>query len=130
MAVLVVDDDSRVRASLIRLLDDADSIDVIAVTADQARRMEVLSASIDVAVVDVPGTDGDGLRLVAKLAASTAVIAVGLLTSMGNAARGAGAVAFVEKDGDGDKLLSTIRHVASVRALDEDAPSSLPREEG
>ncbi|MCB2175716.1 MAG: hypothetical protein KQH57_07905 [Actinomycetales bacterium] len=97
------------RASLVRLLDEVGAVKAIAVDVDQAWRLSEMGTAADVAVVDVPGGDGAGLRLVSRLASKTAVIAVGLSASAGGAALGAGAVAFVEKDGDADALVTAIR---------------------
>ena len=111
LAVLVVDDDPRVRASLERLLDQVGGMRAIAVDPDQAARLSEIGTAADVAVVDVPGGGGAGLRLVSRLAALTTVVAVGLSASSGTAALGAGAIAFVEKDGDVDALVAAI-HLA------------------
>lgn len=115
LTVLVVDDDPRVRASVVHLLDQLGGVTAIAVDADQAWRLSEMQTAADVAVVDVPGVGGAGLRLVSRLASMTTVVAVGLSASAGRAALGAGAVAFVEKDGDADALVTTIRRASPGR---------------
>jgi len=125
LAVLVVDDDPRVRASLVHLLDEIGAVNAIAVDADQAWRLSEMGAAADVAVVDVPGRDGFGLRLVSRLVSMMPVVAVGLRASVGQAALGAGAFAFVEKDGDAETLVATIRAAAPGRSHDN-VPGSAP----
>jgi len=130
LAVLVVDDDPRVRASLVHLLDEVGAVNAIAVDADQAWRLAAMGAAADVAVVDVPGGDGVGLRLVSHLASMMPVVAVGLRASVGKIARGAGAVAFVEKDGDADTLVATIRAAGPGRSHDNVPCSASLDDEG
>ena len=129
LAVLVVDDDPRVRASVVRLLDQTGVVTAIAVDADQAWRLSEIRTAADVAVVDVPGGGGAGLRLVSRLASTTTVVAVGLSASAGQAALGAGAVTFVEKNGDADALLTAIRLAHPGRWRDSDrCPAALDGE--
>lgn len=129
-AVLVVDDDPRVRASLVHLLDQLGGIKAIAVDVDQARRLAEMGTTAHVAVVDVPGDGGAGLGLVSLLVPTTAVVAVGLSPSAGHAALGAGAVAFVEKDGDADALVSAIRLADPGRSRDSVRCSAALDDEG
>lgn len=125
-----MDDDPRVRASLVHLLDEVGAVNAIAVDADQAWRLSAMGAAADVAVVDVPGGDGSGLRLVSRLASMMPVVAVGLRASVGEIARGAGAVAFVEKDGDADTLVASIRAAGPGRSHDNGSCSAPRDDEG
>lgn len=130
LAVLVVDEDPRVRASLVRLLDEVGGMRAIAVDFDQAWRLSEMRTAADVALVDVPGGDEVGLRLVPRLASTTTVVAVGLSASAGEAALGAGAVSFVEKDGDADALVTAIRIANPGRWRDSDRCSAALDDEG
>ncbi len=112
------------------LLDEVGAVNAIAVDTDQAWRLSAMGAAADVAVVDVPDGDGSGLRLVSRLASITPVVAVGLRASVGPAALGAGAFAFVEKDGDADTLVATIRAAAPGRSHDNVSCSAPLDDEG
>jgi CheY-like chemotaxis protein len=107
--VLVVDDDSRVRAALVGLLDSIDGIQVLAVDSAQADRLLDLlghdSAVADLALVDVPARGHPG-PLLARMAAAVPTVALSLGSGGRDAALSAGARAFVEK-GD-DALLTEV----------------------
>lgn len=120
--VLVVDDDPRVRVSLQHLLDQAGDMQVIAVGSEGAAALLAgpCPALVRTALVDIPGTQGSGLRLVEQLARTTAVVAMGLHGSAAEAARAAGACEFVEKDGDADDLLDVIRAADETRPRHND----------
>lgn len=123
LTVLVVDDDPRVRGALVHLLEEVGDIRVVAVDTDQAIRLTLVSAPrTDVAVVDVPDAGSPGVRLVGLLAVALPVVAVSLTGSVRDAALAAGALHFVEKDGDEGRLVGAIRSAAqSRRSRDADA---------
>ncbi|MFN8167704.1 MAG: response regulator [Candidatus Nanopelagicales bacterium] len=115
VTVLVVDDDARVRAAALRMLDELPDVDVAAVDTEQALRLSSLTVlGTDVAVVDLPGPGNRGHLLIGRLAPAVAVVAVSLDTAQREAAARAGARAFVEKDGDDRALVEAIRAAAEA----------------
>jgi DNA-binding NarL/FixJ family response regulator len=114
ISVLVVDDDPRVRAALVRLLDDVAGLQVAAVDVEQAVRLSSLtSLETDVAVVDLAGPASPGEDVVRRLAPRVQVVAVSLSGTVRAAALRAGASVFLEKDGDDRGLIEAIRTAAS-----------------
>jgi DNA-binding NarL/FixJ family response regulator len=119
--VLVIDDDSRVRAAigqtialeadLVMVADAADATGALAL----AERTDPSVALVDVLLSD----DRTGLALVRSLAQrpACAVIAMSVRSGLRHAALAAGAVAFVEKGGDIDALLDAIRAAAPPHVL-------------
>lgn len=109
LTVLVVDDDYRARAALVRALDDCPGLRAVGLDHEQAVRLaDRPSPLADAAVVDVPRATPMALRVVAALAARGPVLVTSLSGSVAGPSRAAGAVAFVEKDGDGDELVALI----------------------
>ncbi len=110
ISVLIVDDDPRVRAALVRMLDELDDVRSAAVDIEQAMRLSSLSPlDTDVAVVDVAGLASRGEEVIRRLAPEVPVVAVSLSGAARRAALRAGAVLFVEKDGDDRALIEAIR---------------------
>ena len=139
--VLVVDDDVRVRNALRHLLDDATGLQCLAVDSGQAMRLVIWGSTVtDVAVVDMPSASSTRSALVERLAGLMPVVVVSMSGSTRIAALAAGALHFVEKDGDAAALVSAIRSAvgegpellarrAGPRqnvALDEQQPDAAP----
>jgi DNA-binding NarL/FixJ family response regulator len=114
LTVLVVDDDPRVRGALVRMLDELPDVEAAALDTEQAIRLSALTAiGTDVAVVDLPGSRARGEELVRRLAPAVPVVAVSLDGALRRRALGAGAAAFLEKDGDDRSLVAAIRSAAA-----------------
>lgn len=129
LTVLVVDDDARARAALVRALDDCGGLVAVGLDHEQALRLSERDASIaDAVVLDVPRADPPALRLVAALAATGPLLVTSMSGSVAEPTRAAGAVAFVEKDGDADALVTAIASL--VRASVAHNASDRGREEG
>jgi two-component system response regulator DesR len=117
--LLVVDDDARVRAAIRRtialeadLIVVGDAFDAPSAIA-LARRTTPAVALVDVLLPDEPG----GLLLLGALSRwqGCAVVAMSVRGELRNAAMGAGAFAFVEKDGDIDAILRAVRAAAATQ---------------
>jgi DNA-binding NarL/FixJ family response regulator len=128
--VLVVDDDSRVRAALCQTI--AIEADLLMV-ADAATALAALDlaehANPSVALVDVLLPDDSiGLSLVHNLAQrqDCAVIALSVQSGLRLDALAAGAVDFVEKGGDIDALLRAIRCAGAPQPSHPDPVSGTP----
>jgi DNA-binding NarL/FixJ family response regulator len=115
LTVLVVDDDPRVRAAVVRMLDERPRFRAVAVDSEQAMRLSSLTAlETDVAVVDLPGLGRRGEALIRQLVPDVAVVAVSLDGAQRSAAQLAGAAVFVEKDGNDQALIDAILAAASM----------------
>jgi DNA-binding NarL/FixJ family response regulator len=114
ISVLIVDDDPRVRAALMRMLDELVDVHVAAVDSEQALRLSLLTAiDADVAVVDVAGPASRGEEVIRRLVPTVAVVAVSLSSTARPVAMRAGAARFLEKDGDAVALIEAIRAAAA-----------------
>ena len=116
--VLVIDDDARVRTALGDLL--ATTTDLVpaalAATAAEARAAAESAEAFELAIVDVRLPDpATGLALIRRLTPRIAVVAVSVSGAHRAAALGAGATAFLDKDGRPDTLLAALRAVADPR---------------
>jgi CheY-like chemotaxis protein len=128
LRVLVVDDDARVRAAITAELiaggceptttapehitrrSTAETTDNATDLTDAA---PVDVSQVDVALVDVAlPTVAAGLALIEALSATVPVVAISINGAARTAALSAGAVAYLEKDGDTDRLLHTL-HTAT-----------------
>lgn len=113
ISVLIVDDDPRVRAALIRMLDELADVHVAAVDSEQALRLSSMTTiDTDVAVVDVAGPASRGEEVIRRLAPAVPVVAVSLSSTARSFALRAGAARFLEKDGDAGALIEAIRAAA------------------
>lgn len=130
--VVVVDDHRVVRAGLETLLSSAEDIEVVGSAADGRDAVSlILDRSPDVVLMDLsmPGTDGIEATRQLTAAGSTARIVV--LTSFNEqskvvAAVEAGAVGYILKDAEPERLLDAIRAAAAGGApLDPRAATAL-----
>lgn len=116
--VLVVDDHEMVAESLVRVLSEDPSIDVVAAVGTKEEAVEAVPRlAVDVAVVDYNLPDGDGIGLASELRQMAPDVAVLLLTGMANErvlvrAIEAGCAGFVTKDRAVSELVTAIRVVA------------------
>ena len=112
--VVVVDDHRTFAGALARALDMEDDLDVVGIAADPAGALALLEAQPDLAVLDVQLGDADGIDLCREMLARQPGLLVVVLTAHADpkqAARaaGAGACAFLPKDGLLEGLLSAVR---------------------
>jgi DNA-binding NarL/FixJ family response regulator len=114
LTVLVVDDDPRVRAAMVRMLDEMAGVRAAALDSETALRLSTVTGiETDVAVVDVSGPGGPGEAVIRRLAPAVAVVAISLDATQRRTAERAGATLFVEKDGDDRALIDAIRSAAA-----------------
>jgi DNA-binding NarL/FixJ family response regulator len=118
LAVLVVDDDPRVRRGLVHLLGSTPGVAVAGTAHDvdgalrQARALRVAGAA-DVALVDaLLPTAEHGLALVRRLVPVLPVVVLSVNGAARPAALAAGASSYVEKDGDLDDLVRALQAAA------------------
>lgn len=114
--VLVVDDDPRVRSAMTAELAAAGCRPTAAAPEDlpndpwdalDPEQIDV--ALVDVALVDVAlPTVADGLALIRQLSSAVRVVAISINGAARTQALAAGARAYLEKDGDTDRLLRTL----------------------
>ena len=119
--VLVVDDDARVRRALHDLIEVSGGMQVVATAGDLTAALAADErTSPAVALVDVLLPDqADGIEVVRALTRrGRRVVATSVSASVRNDAVAAGAVGFVEKSPDDQRLLSVLRHSAE-HSLDE-----------
>lgn len=117
--VLVVDDDTRVRAALAALIDATPGLQVAATTASTADVVAIgRRVRATVAVVDVDsGQLAGGFSAIRGLAEHVTVVAVGDATAAGNRARDAGAIAVCDKNGNLDALTAAVQTAARTRPV-------------
>lgn len=119
--VLVVDDDARVRRALHALIDASGGMQVVATAGEVGEALDVDARTAPVvALVDVLLPDlADGVELVRALVRrGRRVVAISVWAAVRDDALAAGAVRFVEKAPDAQRLLTALRHSAE-RCLDE-----------
>jgi DNA-binding NarL/FixJ family response regulator len=119
--VLVVDDDARVRRALRDLIDASGGMQVVATAGGVSEALEADDlTSPAVALVDVLLPErADGIDVVRELTLrGRPVVATSVSASVRNAALAAGALRFLEKSSDHQRLLSALRHSAEC-SLDE-----------
>jgi DNA-binding NarL/FixJ family response regulator len=116
--VLVVDDDPRVRSAIGQTIALEIDLVLVARAADAATALVLFEgADPSVALVDLALPDTQtGLDLVRDLALrpGCAVVAMSIYGGLRESALGAGAVRFVEKDGDIDAVLKAIRAASAL----------------
>lgn len=114
ISVLIVDDDPRVRAALLRMLDELADVRAVAVDSEQALRLSSLTTlDTDVAVVDLDGPTTSGEEVIRRLVPVVPVLAVSMSGTSRRPAMRAGATHFLEKDGDAGALIEGIRDAAA-----------------
>ena len=117
--VLVVDDHQLVRAGLVSLIEEADSLEVVGQAADGAEAVKVAAqTSPDVVLMDLSMPVMDGVTATRALLSAQPEIAVVVLTSFADQARvaealAAGAVGYLLKDSHPRDLLAGIRAAAA-----------------
>jgi DNA-binding NarL/FixJ family response regulator len=126
--LLLVDDDNRVRAALAALLGVVPEIEVAGSCATAAEaRSRVVAARPDLVLLDLrPPTADEGLGLLRALRAERIpVVAMSISGALRGAALSAGAVAFLEKEGSPEALITVLlRAVQRVTPPAVDAPAS------
>ena len=114
--LLVVDDDPRVRQAIGKTVALEENMVLAGEAADAMTAMAVAERTApSVALVDLLLPDeATGLALVGRLSQQPgcAVVAMSVRSGLRQAARGAGAMAFVEKGGDIDAVLLAVRMAA------------------
>ncbi len=113
--VLVVDDDARVRRALHDLIDASGGMQVVATAGDVSQALEADECtSPAVALVDVLLPErANGVDVVRVLTLrGRPVVATSVSASVRNDALAAGALCFVEKSPDDQRLLLALRHSA------------------
>ncbi len=132
LRVFVVDDHTKVREHLARLLDAEEDITVVGQAASVAEARAVIPAAApDVAVLDVRLPDGDGIGLCRELLTLMPDLRCLMLTSYTDEramteALLAGAAGFLLKDVKGMELMDAVRAVGAGRSmLDSRATAAL-----
>lgn len=130
--VLVVDDHRVVRAGLETLLSSAEDIDVVGTAADGEEAVAVAAdVRPDVILMDLSMPGVDGIEATRRITAADAVVKVVVLTSFNEQTKvvgavEAGAVGYVLKDAEPDRLLEAIRAAAAGGApIDPRAATAL-----
>ncbi|GIH72973.1 response regulator [Sphaerimonospora thailandensis] len=110
ISILLVDDDSRVRAALTTLLAGIPDVEVVAAVASTREATAVLAAhQVDVVIVDVllPRRE-DGIALIRSLSPGHHVVALSIDGSSREPALAAGAADYVEKNGSPEDILRAL----------------------
>jgi DNA-binding NarL/FixJ family response regulator len=129
--LLLVDDDNRVRAALASLLGAVPEIEVVGscATASQARS-RIVAARPDLVLLDLrlPTAD-EGLDLLRALGAERIpAVAMSISGGLRGAALAAGAVAFLEKEGSPEVLITVLlKALRCVRPPSKDPAVQRPR---
>jgi DNA-binding NarL/FixJ family response regulator len=114
--ILIVDGDPQIGRALIRLLQSAGNIEVIAMAPDAKAATELaIRLRPTVALVDVGTPQLDGMaitRTLRQLAPATQVIMLSIYTTFHSQALSAGACRFLLKDCSRDELTAAIRLAA------------------
>jgi DNA-binding response OmpR family regulator len=115
LRVLVVDDDPRVQAAMdVELTAAGVQATTIAPRWPPTDDDVDLAREFDVALVDVAlPTVQHGIAVITELAREIPVVAFSIDGASRQVALTAGAAAYLEKDGDTDRLLETLRHTNS-----------------
>ncbi len=114
--VLIVDGDPQVSRALVRLLQPADDIEVIATATDEKAALELaVRLRPAVALVDVGAARMDGMgitRALCQQAPETHVVMLSVYATFRSQALAAGARRFLLKDCGRDELAAAIRLAA------------------
>ncbi len=109
--LLVVEDDGRVRRALVELLGSDTGITVVGACGDAGTARRLIAAlRPDIVLVDLLLPKAAiGLALVAELSRDgVTVVAMSVRDGMRDRALSAGAITFVQKDGDSDVFIATV----------------------
>jgi CheY-like chemotaxis protein len=114
--ILIVDSDPHIGRALIRLLQPADGIEVIATAPDAGTALELaVRLRPTVALVDVGSAQMDGMEIIRNLgqkAPATRVVVLSVYATFRNPALASGACQFQLKDCSRDELAAAIRLAA------------------
>ena len=130
--VLVIGDDTRVRAALAALIDATPGLQVAATigsTADALAIGRYVGATVAVVDVDAGQTEHD-FATIRQLAEHLTVIAIGNATAGAIRALQAGATAVCDKNGDPDALTAAVEAAARGRHLARAAGDVRPGKPG
>jgi DNA-binding NarL/FixJ family response regulator len=117
--IVVVDDHALVRDGVVRLLDSADDIEVVATAAGGAEALEVVaSVNPDVVLMDLSMPGLDGVEATKRLSVDYPEVKVLVLTTFADQRRildalDAGAAGYLLKDADPDAVIAAIRSVVA-----------------
>ncbi len=118
LRVLLADSDLRVRKALRELLSAESDLDICASAGTASEALEHISAEApDVALMDVllPGA-ADGLELLAALQRlGVPAVVLTAASSLRDQTQQCGAAAFLEKDGQVDRIVSALRSASRQR---------------
>jgi DNA-binding NtrC family response regulator len=123
-SVLIIDDEAAIRESLQTLL-EFDGYDVDAAADGESGLARAGERAFDLILLDLALPDRNGLDLLAELRSHDSQISVIMITAYGTvenavAAMQAGAVNFVQKPWDNEKLLADIRAAVARRRAEEE----------
>jgi DNA-binding NarL/FixJ family response regulator len=116
--VLLVDDHNILRASLARLLDAEDDLEVVGTAGDGAEAVRLAAATTpDVVLMDLSMPGMDGVEATRAIVASGSAARVVVLTSFSDRDRilgalDAGAIGYLLKDAEPDDVLRGVRAAA------------------
>ncbi|GII95628.1 response regulator [Sinosporangium siamense] len=121
--VLLVDDESLLRAGVKLILRHADDIEVVAEAGNGSEAVEMTRRhNIDVALMDIRMPGMDGLAAVAEMARVSPQVQVVMLTTFGEEdyvarALRAGAAGFLLKDTGPEELIQAVRTAAGGQSI-------------
>ena len=123
-SVLIIDDEAAIRESLQTLL-EFDGYDVESAADGESGLARTGERAFDLILLDLALPDRNGLDLLAELRAHDSQISVIMITAYGTvenavAAMQAGAVNFVQKPWDNEKLLADIRAAVARHKAEEE----------
>jgi DNA-binding NtrC family response regulator len=123
-SILIIDDEAAIRESLQTLL-EYESYDVESAADGESGLSRIGERTFDLVLLDLALPDRNGLELLAEIHALEAQLSVIMITAYGTvenavAAMQAGAVNFVQKPWDNEKLLADIRAVIGRHRAEEE----------
>jgi DNA-binding NtrC family response regulator len=123
-AILIIDDEAAIRESLQTLL-ELDGYDVETAATGEEGLNRIGQRSFDLVLLDLALPDRDGMDLLAELRNLNSQISIIMITAYGtveNAVRAmqAGAINFVQKPWDNEKLLADVRAAVSWQRTKEE----------
>jgi DNA-binding NtrC family response regulator len=123
-SILIIDDEAAIRESLQTLL-EFEGYDVESAADGESGLARIGERTVDLVLLDLALPDRNGLELLAEIHALDAQLSVIMITAYGTvenavAAMQAGAVNFVQKPWDNEKLLADIRAVIGRHRAEEE----------